>query len=74
MDDRKQEWREAINSLAIGPNSMFRFGVKPDRFIPTDRHGNEVCTHRPHRLHAWHATDGTLCIACNDCGKVLAGA
>ena len=33
-----------------------------------------VCTHPPTRLFSWYAHDGTLCIACCDCGEVLAGA
>jgi len=32
------------------------------------------CTHPPARLFAWFAYDGTLCIACCDCGDVLTGA
>lgn len=31
------------------------------------------CKHAPHRLHSWFATDKTLCVACCDCGSVLAG-
>jgi hypothetical protein len=33
-----------------------------------------VCNHPPARLFTWFAHDGTLCIACCDCGEVLAGA
>jgi hypothetical protein len=33
-----------------------------------------MCTHPPARLFSWFANDGTLCIACCDCGDVLAGA
>ena len=33
-----------------------------------------LCTHPPARLFTWFAHDGTLCIACCDCGEVLAGA
>jgi len=33
-----------------------------------------MCTHPPARLFSWFAHDGTLCIACCDCGDVLAGA
>ena len=33
-----------------------------------------VCAHPPARLFTWFAHDGTLCIACCDCGDVLAGA
>lgn len=33
-----------------------------------------LCEHPPERLHGWHAADGVLCVACCDCGKVLAGA
>lgn len=32
-----------------------------------------ACGHKPERLHSWHAADGVLCIACNDCGSVLKG-
>lgn len=32
------------------------------------------CAHPAERLHAWWAYDGTLCVACCDCGAVLAGA
>ena len=32
------------------------------------------CTHPPARLFAWFAYDGTLCMACCDCGNVLTGA
>lgn len=32
------------------------------------------CAHPPTRLFSWHAHDNTLCIACCDCGDVLAGA
>jgi hypothetical protein len=46
-----------------------------------DLQGNEIpyttkppCPHPPTRLYAWHAHDGTLCVGCNDCGAVLAGA
>ena len=31
------------------------------------------CAHPPTRLFTWFAHDGTLCIACCDCGAVLAG-
>jgi hypothetical protein len=30
------------------------------------------CPHPPARLYAWLA-QGVQCVACNDCGKVLAG-
>lgn len=33
-----------------------------------------VCGHPPHRLYSWQASDGTLCVTCCECGKVLAGA
>ena len=33
-----------------------------------------VCTHPPAHLFTWYAYDDTLCIACCDCGEVLAGA
>ena len=33
-----------------------------------------TCPHPPTRLYTWFAYDGTLCIACCDCGEVLAGA
>ena len=33
-----------------------------------------VCNDPPARLFTWFAHDGTLCIACCDCGEVLAGA
>lgn len=29
--------------------------------------------HPAKRLYAWHAYDGTLCICCCECGKVLRG-
>lgn len=32
------------------------------------------CAHVPMRLRSWFAVDGTLCVACCDCGAVLAGA
>jgi hypothetical protein len=32
------------------------------------------CSHPPTRLYSWSAYDGTLCIACCECGKVLKGA
>ena len=32
------------------------------------------CTHPPTRLFTWFAYDSTLCVACCDCGEVLAGA
>jgi hypothetical protein len=31
------------------------------------------CKHKPHDLYAWTAYDGTLCICCCRCGKVLKG-
>ena len=31
------------------------------------------CPHTPSRLHSWFATDGTLCVCCNDCGAILSG-
>ena len=34
----------------------------------------QPCNHPPARLFTWFAHDGTLCIACCDCGEVLAGA
>lgn len=30
--------------------------------------------HPPARLWTWRAADGVLCVACCDCGAVLAGA
>jgi hypothetical protein len=33
-----------------------------------------VCNHPSARLFTWFAHDGTLCIACCECGEVLAGA
>jgi hypothetical protein len=32
------------------------------------------CRHPPARYFTWFAGDGTLCIACCDCGAVLRGA
>jgi hypothetical protein len=32
-----------------------------------------VCPHPARRLHSWHAYDGTLCVACSECGEVLSG-
>jgi hypothetical protein len=34
----------------------------------------QKCKHPPNRLYAWRAYDGTLCIACCDCGIALKGA
>lgn len=34
----------------------------------------DECTHPAHRVYTWFAFDDTLCAACCDCGKVLAGA
>jgi hypothetical protein len=34
----------------------------------------QPCNHPPARLFTWFAHDDTLCIACCDCGEVLAGA
>ena len=31
------------------------------------------CKHPPRRLYTWDAADGTLCVACCECGKVLKG-
>jgi hypothetical protein len=31
------------------------------------------CKHPPQRLWAWTAYDGTLCVACCDCGAILKG-
>ena len=32
-----------------------------------------LCPHPPERLYAWVAYDGTLCVCCCDCGKILKG-
>lgn len=32
-----------------------------------------TCPHPAARLYAWYALDGTLCIACSDCGAILKG-
>jgi len=34
----------------------------------------ERCNHPPARLYAWFAQDGTHCVTCCDCGRVLTGA
>ncbi len=31
------------------------------------------CPHPPERLYTWTAFDGSLCVACCDCGEVLKG-
>ena len=31
------------------------------------------CKHPAKRLFSWYAYDGTLCICCCECGKVLRG-
>lgn len=41
---------------------------------PGTRADGAPCPHPPARLCAWRAYDGTLCVACCDCGAVLAGA
>lgn len=33
-----------------------------------------ACKHKPSRIYAWRAYDGTMCVACCDCGEVLTGA
>jgi len=33
----------------------------------------EPCKHPPSRVYSWQAYDGTMCVACCDCGKVLSG-
>lgn len=33
-----------------------------------------TCKHPPARLYSWFAADRTRCVACCDCGAVLAGA
>ena len=56
-----------------------------DQFSYSPRKGNAAevmsralympdCKHPPARLYAWHAFDGTCCVACCDCGAALAGA
>jgi len=40
--------------------------------LRTDAESN--CEHTPRRLWAWTAYDGTLCVACCDCGTSLRGA
>lgn len=34
----------------------------------------DECKHDPKKLYTWNAYDGTLCIACCECGAVLKGA
>jgi hypothetical protein len=38
------------------------------------RSAETACQHPARRLYSWRALDGTLCVACCDCGAVLAGA
>jgi hypothetical protein len=33
-----------------------------------------ACKHPPHRTYAWFAYDGTLCVVCLECHKILRGA
>jgi hypothetical protein len=42
--------------------------------VPTPDQPCAPCAHPPARLFTWFAHDDTLCIACCDCGEVLAGA
>ena len=34
---------------------------------------DQTCPHPPHRLFSWVAYDGTLVIACSECGACLQG-
>jgi hypothetical protein len=53
------------------------YGVRINRsrywFTPENWFKSATCKHPAPRIYSWFAYDGTLCAACCDCGKVLAG-
>jgi len=57
-----------LRSVITGPTDKSRYVIQEVTQYIAD------CPHRPERVYAWHAADGTLCAACCDCGQVLAGA
>lgn len=69
-------YRDALagRPRALGHGASYRQGYDRGLSESCKRIAAARCNHKSNRLYAWFANDGTHCVACCNCGAVLAGA